>query len=235
MSSDCEGKSNSNMSPLSPHDDTETGSIDELESDVPLTIPSPLAKTHTELCITIPKPTADISKKPTKVKATPKGPAKKKDSTKKPPSDEDDEAELAQSQYTYAAVEFRSGSCLILYHTEIIFLVPVAKSAAIQHITFTTDTMFSDAIDTIHDTIGCVSVPQKPELTYHLSTSPQKSSPINLNNEEDWSRCLDDIAGLEKKKRATVSVIIIVSENVHLRYSQSCPYAQYCCYSTWHL
>lgn len=75
---------------------------------------------------------------------------------------------------------------------------------------------FSGAIDEIHKTIRCSAVPRKPELTYCLSTSTQKASLINLSNKNNWSGCPNDIAGFKKKKRANVSVNIIVSENVSL-------------------
>jgi hypothetical protein len=213
MGSDSEGDSASQLQfPSSDPDEQETHStVDESESDDPLSIPSPPpAKPRTKLSITL-KPTAKVSKLPRKPKSKGRAPAKK---IKKPLTYDNDESETAQSWEKYLLN--LNNNQLMLLLPEIVLLVPVAKSAAMQRITLMTDIPFSEAIDEIHKTIGCSAVPRKPELTYRLSTSAQKASPINLSNEDNWSGCLDDIIGLEKKKRANVSVNIIVLENVSL-------------------
>ncbi|KAJ7355350.1 hypothetical protein DFH08DRAFT_1052210, partial [Mycena albidolilacea] len=66
---------------------------------------------------------------------------------------------------------------------------------------------FEDALELIHETIGCVSVVQKPTLAYKLSTAIQKSTAINLRTENDWSGLVTDVTAKAKTKK-DVSVII---------------------------
>jgi hypothetical protein len=77
-------------------------------------------------------------------------------------------------------------------------------------------TNFSDALGIIYDTVGCLSVTKKPDLTYRLSTSTAKSQPISLSCEADWDGCRDDIVDLEKKKGMSVTINILIPDLVSI-------------------
>ncbi|KAJ7210059.1 hypothetical protein GGX14DRAFT_394859 [Mycena pura] len=57
-----------------------------------------------------------------------------------------------------------------------------------QRLSIDTTMLFENALKLIHETIGCVSVVQKPTLalSYKHATAIQKSTPINLRTENDW-------------------------------------------------
>ena len=95
-------------------------------------------------------------------------------------------------------------------------LVPSAASEGSQRATFALDTLYDDALETIHKIVGCATVIRKPELSYHLSTSTLKSDGVNLASIEDWDGCLDDVVAAEgKKKGLVVTVKILVSDIVN--------------------
>jgi len=91
-------------------------------------------------------------------------------------------------------------------------------------VTFTTQTTFVDALETIHETIGCTEVVKKPDLTYQLSIFTTKSQAISLGSQDDWEGCLDDVAIQEKKKGVKVTVNIFVPELI----STSSPIIKLC-------
>ena len=98
---------------------------------------------------------------------------------------------------------------------ELVLLIPVVKSNANQHIQLAHDVSYEDAINIIHDTMGCASVTKKPDLMYRLSSSTAKSNPISLVTDGDWEGCKDDVISAQKKKKGeTISISVIVSETV---------------------
>ncbi|GBE80258.1 hypothetical protein SCP_0214740 [Sparassis crispa] len=96
---------------------------------------------------------------------------------------------------------------------KIVLLVSQARSEGSQRLSLTRGTSFEDALEIIHETIGCVDVTRKPSLSYKLWTATVKSDAINLGSEEDWAKCIGDIVDAEnKKKGVTVPVKIVVPE-----------------------
>ena len=81
--------------------------------------------------------------------------------------------------------------------------------------TITVTHIFDDALGLIHETIGCADVMRKPELSYKLSDSAQKSSAIGLESEEDWAGLCEEVVARQRKKKITISVEVIVRDNVH--------------------
>ena len=57
---------------------------------------------------------------------------------------------------------------------DLILLVLVVKANTSQRVTLSPIMNFSDALDIIYHTIGCLSITKKPDLTYRLSTSTSK-------------------------------------------------------------
>ncbi|KAH7910155.1 hypothetical protein BJ138DRAFT_1009461, partial [Hygrophoropsis aurantiaca] len=65
----------------------------------------------------------------------------------------------------------------------------------------------------IYETLGCLKLARKPELSYKLSTATQKADAINLGSQEDWEGCVSDVAAAEKKKKGdAVPVKIIIPD-----------------------
>lgn len=84
-----------------------------------------------------------------------------------------------------------------------------------KHKTITATHTFDNALGLIHETNGCADVMHKPELSYKLSDSAQKSSVIRLESEEDWAGLCEEVVAQQRKKKMTISVEIIVHDNVH--------------------
>lgn len=74
---------------------------------------------------------------------------------------------------------------------------------------------FDDALGLIHETIVCSDVMCKPEISYKLLESAQKYSAIGLESEEDWADLCEEVVASQRKKKITISVEIIVHDNVH--------------------
>jgi hypothetical protein len=112
---------------------------------------------------------------------------------------------------------------------ELVLLVPSASSEGSQRISLTTDISYNDALETIYDIVGCLTITKKPSLSYRLSSSTQKSDPVRLASIDDWEGCLEDVAVAEgKKKGLVVMVKILITDVVRdklLAFSmQSCAY-----------
>lgn len=73
---------------------------------------------------------------------------------------------------------------------------------------------YEEALSIIHETIGCEDVKRKPELSYKLSDSSQKASPVGLGCDDDWMGLREEVIDRQKKKKTSISVSIIVSEQV---------------------
>jgi hypothetical protein len=58
-------------------------------------------------------------------------------------------------------------------------------------------------------------------LSYKLSSVAQKDDPMNISTQDDWDGCLKEIGAAEKKKKGSVTVKIIVSEQVNTIISYS--------------
>lgn len=101
-----------------------------------------------------------------------------------------------------------------------ILLVPscVSESNTIERITLVAPFQlhYHIALAKIHTALGCDSVSHKPELSYRMSTSSTRSDPIALNKLQHWDGLLEDVRALDKKKKAALSIKIIVSDHVCL-------------------
>ncbi|KAJ7939532.1 hypothetical protein B0H13DRAFT_2300810 [Mycena leptocephala] len=73
-------------------------------------------------------------------------------------------------------------------------------------------TLFDEALAVIYGTIGCADIPKKPLLSCKLSNAAVKAPAINLGSAKDWEGCLEDMTGVQKKKKIQVSVSIIVTD-----------------------
>lgn len=93
-------------------------------------------------------------------------------------------------------------------------MVPEATSEGSQRLSIKTTMSFEDALELIHETIGCVSVVQKPTLAYKLSTAIQKSATINLRTENDWGGLVTDVTAKAKTKKDVSVVISVFPDNV---------------------
>ncbi|KAJ7933350.1 hypothetical protein B0H13DRAFT_2507005 [Mycena leptocephala] len=83
----------------------------------------------------------------------------------------------------------------------VVLMVPEATSEGSQRLSIETTMSFEDVLELIHETIGCVSVVQKPTLAYKLSTVGQKSAAINLRTENDWGGLVTDVTAKAKTKK----------------------------------
>jgi hypothetical protein len=93
-------------------------------------------------------------------------------------------------------------------------MVPEATSEGSQRLPVHPTISFEDALELIHETIGCVSVVQKPTLAYKLSTAIQKSAAINLRTENDWSGLVTDVMAKAKTKKDVSVIISVFPENI---------------------
>ncbi|KAJ7832875.1 hypothetical protein B0H14DRAFT_3871832 [Mycena olivaceomarginata] len=98
----------------------------------------------------------------------------------------------------------------------IVLMVPEATSEGSQRLPVHPTISFEDALELIHETIGCVSVVQKPTLAYKLSTAIQKSAAINLRTENDWSGLVTDVTAKAKTKKDVSVIISVFPENYML-------------------
>ncbi|KAJ6448753.1 hypothetical protein C8R45DRAFT_1132733 [Mycena sanguinolenta] len=98
----------------------------------------------------------------------------------------------------------------------IVLMVPEATSEGSQRLSIKTAMSFEDALELIHETIGCVSVVQKPTLAYKLSTAIQKSAIINLCTEDDWGGLVTDVTAKAKTKKDVSVVISVFPDNYML-------------------
>lgn len=96
----------------------------------------------------------------------------------------------------------------------VVLFIPHMSGDANKRKTVTATHKFDDALGLIHETIGCADVMRKPELSYKLSDSAQKSSAIGLESEEDWAGLCEEVVARQRKKKITISVEIIVHDNV---------------------
>ncbi|KAJ7849675.1 hypothetical protein B0H14DRAFT_2582386 [Mycena olivaceomarginata] len=94
--------------------------------------------------------------------------------------------------------------------TEIVFMIPEAISDGSQRVSISTMTSFDDAVELIHETIGCVSVARKPTLAYKLSTTAGKAPDINLRTGTDWDGLITDaVKKIKAKKDLSVSILVL--------------------------
>ncbi|KAJ7934649.1 hypothetical protein B0H13DRAFT_2305432 [Mycena leptocephala] len=96
---------------------------------------------------------------------------------------------------------------------KLILYIPRAELDGNQRTLLTHATPFDEALDTIHETIGCAEVGKKPTLTYKLSNALKSTPVVSLCSAADWKGCLDEFSHAEgEKTKKSISVNIIVTE-----------------------
>jgi hypothetical protein len=138
-------------------------------------------------------------------------PVAKKGRKAKAPAEVDGHAVL-QAQSTSKMI--LSAMTTLTTSSEVVLFIPHMSGDANKRKTITATHTFDDALGLIHETIGCADVMRKPELSYKLSDSAQKSSAIGLESEEDWAGLCEEVVARQRKKKMTISVEIIVRDNV---------------------
>lgn len=98
--------------------------------------------------------------------------------------------------------------------TDLILFAPDAKRASQTRLELPHETSFADLLDKLYETISCLDVKKKPELTYRLSYTPGKTPPCTLLTDKDWNGCKGDVKEYGKKKKGPAAITILVSENV---------------------
>jgi len=93
---------------------------------------------------------------------------------------------------------------------EVVLLIPSVSSEGAHHKTLSFNMDYADALSVIYTTIGCVSIQKKPHLGYKFSSAAQKTQPIDLSSDDDWTGMLEDLHTLQKKKKMVISVNLSV-------------------------
>jgi hypothetical protein len=102
---------------------------------------------------------------------------------------------------------------------EIVFMIPEATSDGNQRVALQPSQSFEDAVEIMHETIGCVSVTRKPTLVYKMSLAVQKAPTINLCTVNDWNGLISDYTKKVKAKKDLSVMITVLPENI----SAYCP------------
>lgn len=82
--------------------------------------------------------------------------------------------------------------------SEVILLIPEVASDCIQRVSLDGDTLFEAVLQVIYETLPCIGVQRKPQLSYKLSSATAKTPAVRLANEDDWSGCLDTVMEAER-------------------------------------
>jgi hypothetical protein len=93
-------------------------------------------------------------------------------------------------------------------------MIPTAATEGSQRVSLKSTVSFDDALEIMHETIGCVSVERKPTLAYKFSTANKNTTTINLRTEDDWDGLIDDAVAKMKTKRDLSVNISVLPENV---------------------
>ncbi|KAJ7609312.1 hypothetical protein DFH06DRAFT_1376354 [Mycena polygramma] len=103
-----------------------------------------------------------------------------------------------------------SDSDVEVVETEIVFMIPEGTSEGNRRVSVGSFTSFEDAVEAIHETMGCVSVSRKPTLAYKFSTSNGKEATINLTTDKDWTGLVTDaVAKIKAKKDLRVTIFAL--------------------------
>jgi len=98
--------------------------------------------------------------------------------------------------------------------TGVVLLIPQLSGASDKRKTLSAKVSYQEALCIIYETIGCDDVKRKPDLSYKLSDASQKASPVGLGCDDDWEGLCEEVVDRQKKKKATIAVSILVSEQV---------------------
>lgn len=99
---------------------------------------------------------------------------------------------------------------------KVVLLIPNVSSEGARRKTLSFDTDYDDALSVIYATIGCANVQKKPRLGYKFSSAAQKTQPIDLSSEDDWTGMLEDLRALQKKKKMGISVNLSVGPEAYM-------------------
>ena len=100
--------------------------------------------------------------------------------------------------------------------TGIVLLIPQSSGASDKRKTLAPNISYEEALTTIYVSIGCEGVKKKPDLSYMLSNAAQKASPVGLSCEDNWEGLCEEVVNCQTKKKTTIAVSILVSEQVCL-------------------
>jgi hypothetical protein len=95
-------------------------------------------------------------------------------------------------------------------------MIPEAATEGNQRVSIKSSASFDDAIELMHETIGCVAVERKPTLAYKFSTANKTASTINLRTETDWEGLMTDVLAKMKTKKDISINIFVLPENVSI-------------------
>jgi hypothetical protein len=93
-------------------------------------------------------------------------------------------------------------------------MIPAAATDGNQRVPMKPTFSFEDALEIIHETIGCVGVGRKPTLAYKFSTAKQNAMTISLCNDVDWEGLVTDAVAKMKTKKDISVEIFALPENV---------------------
>ncbi|KAJ7795451.1 hypothetical protein B0H14DRAFT_3554112 [Mycena olivaceomarginata] len=96
---------------------------------------------------------------------------------------------------------------------KIVLMVPEAATEGSQRVSLKSSISFEDAIELMHETIGCVSVGRKPTLAYKFSTANKNTTTINLRTKDDWEGLVTDVLAKMKTKKDIQVNISVLPEN----------------------
>ncbi|KAJ7920936.1 hypothetical protein B0H13DRAFT_1867084 [Mycena leptocephala] len=97
--------------------------------------------------------------------------------------------------------------------TKIVLMIPEAATEGCQRVSLKSSTSFDDAIEVMHETVGCVSVEGKPTLAYEFSTANKNATTINLRTEENCDGLVSDVLAKMKTKKDISINISLLPEN----------------------
>lgn len=97
-------------------------------------------------------------------------------------------------------------------------MIPEAATEGSQRVSIKSSTSFDDAIELMHETIGCVGVERKPTLAYKFSTANKTATTINLRTDDDWEGLVTDVLAKMKTKKDISINISVLPENVRLSF-----------------
>ncbi|KAJ7348524.1 hypothetical protein DFH08DRAFT_698412 [Mycena albidolilacea] len=90
-------------------------------------------------------------------------------------------------------------------------MIPHVELDGSQRVLLTHATTFQEALDLIHETIGCADIAVKPVLTYKLSNVTKSTEAVCLGSDADWEGCLESVTAAEKPSKP-ISVKINITE-----------------------
>ncbi|KAJ7339898.1 hypothetical protein DFH08DRAFT_963927 [Mycena albidolilacea] len=155
---------------------------------------------------------ADIAPKPVKQK---RGPKPKPKAVKREQQNRRNQKVQAESSDEDAVeIVTKEKQKSVQAPLKIVFMISEAATEGSQHVSLKSTVSFDDAIETMHETIGCVSVERIPTLAYKCSTANKNATSINLRTGDDWDGLINDVLAKTKTKKDISVNIIVLPENV---------------------